>query len=327
MESNASNSVTPQWPYSWISNAEQLNRAAEQISREQLISVDTETVGWETGNERLCLVQIGVSSKSEVILIDVLACGDLKPLEPALSSLSPTVIAHNASFEERQFGRYGIKLRGVRDTLQLARKLRPDLPNHTLQTCCRFLLGLDLSKAEQASDWSLRPLSDQQIDYARLDAEVTLKLYDVLAQIEDRLAIDPRLGVPQLMEQLAQTSFERMQLTKSIAADLAFLQAREMMIRETIRSRLVAGDSPYQGEFGKCRIARIKKTEVNPQKVKEQFPELAEQAVTEHVERARLLALMKEHGRDPKELESVLDIIGYNDRLYISIGTISEEEG
>lgn len=50
-----------------------------------------------------------------------------------------------------------------------------------LQSCCAYFLGVRLSKEEQRSDWSCRPLSDAQLDYAAQDAAVLLALRDTCA--------------------------------------------------------------------------------------------------------------------------------------------------
>lgn len=310
------------WDVRWIDSGESLPEVLELFKDEKYLSLDTETVGWETGNERLCLVQVGVPSKKLVVVIDPLGVGDLAPLAPILSEREPLIVAHNAAFEEKQFGRYGIKIRGVVDTLSLARKLRPDLPNHTLKTCCRYLLDKNISKEEQASDWSKRPLTKEQLNYAALDAEVTCGLYDVLAEMESKLELDPNLSVPDLMRMMAETVSARYTLMKEIAAEAAFCRAREEVLKDAIRGKLVDGAPSYEGEFGSCKVNRIKQTEVNPEKVRSVMPSIAEMVIAEHVDRKTLTALMKEHGIDQALLDQVLDITGYTDRLSLSIKDI-----
>ena len=67
--------ASPSYAFDWIRNLEELTRAAESISKEPIISVDTETSGWQTGNEQLCLIQIGIPSTRQVLLVDVLGTG------------------------------------------------------------------------------------------------------------------------------------------------------------------------------------------------------------------------------------------------------------
>lgn len=309
----------PKWEHEWVDSQERLEQVGKALVSKKLLSIDTETAGWQTGNERLCLIQIGIPDESRVIVIDALALPTLTPLEPALSATTPELIAHNAQFEERQLGRHGIKLRGMIDTLTMARKLRPDLPTHSLQSCCRHLLQIEISKSEQTSDWSVRPLSKSQLLYACLDAEIAYQLYCALHELEKRLTVDPKLKVPDLMEALVKTVREKMALTREIAPELSFLTTREEMLRDAVRTQLVHGADPYDGEFGSCKVQRVKRTEIDPGRVRELLPELAPLVISEYVERQRLIAVLKEHGADADAVEKVTNIVGYNDRLYLDL--------
>ena len=310
----------PQFDFEWISTPADLARVAPTIENEPVLSVDTETSGWQVGNEQLCLIQIGVPSQKRVILVDVLGTGAPTPLTNLLNAPSPLIVAHNASFEERQFARYDMKIKGIRDTLTMSRQLRPDLPNHTLRTCCRLLLGIELSKQEQTSDWSLRPLSDQQIAYARMDAEVALSLYDYLAALEERAQRELDLPIPELLKEYNSVVRHRFDLSASISHELAFLQAREAKLKETIRQKLIDGEPSYEGPLGKCSIQKVKRTEVNPERVRQIFPEFAAEVIQEYVERKRFDAVAKERGLPKNAIESVLDTVGFNERLTLALG-------
>lgn len=309
----------PSLEFEWATTPEEVERVATRIVNEPIISVDTETSGWQVGNEQLCLIQIGVPSQQRVILIDVIKAGPPVALGPILSAPAPLIVAHNASFEERQFARYDMKVKGVRDTLTMARQLRPDLPNHTLRTCCKLLLGLEMSKQEQTSDWSVRPLTDSQIAYARLDAEVAITLYDYLADLEQQASRELDLPVEDLVKEYGSILKHRYEISAAISHELAFLQAREAKIKETIRQRLIDGEPAYDGQYGKCSIQKVKRTEVNPVRVREVFPEFANEVIQEFVDRRRFDSVAKERGLPKNAIESVLDTVGFNDRLQLSL--------
>jgi DNA polymerase III epsilon subunit-like protein len=311
--------AVPTYDFNWVRSAEELAQVADLLANEPIISVDTETSGWQTGNEQLCLIQIGVPSTKRVFLVDVLSTGAPLALGPMLASQEQLFIAHNAAFEQRQFARYDLKVRGIRDTLSMSRELRPDLPNHTLRTCCRLLLGIELSKEEQSSDWSKRPLSDNQIDYARLDAEVAIALYTYLADLEERVSAELQLDIPELMAEYSKVVRNKYELTAKIAHDLAFLSAREERVRAAIRQRLIDGASSYDGEFGICSLQKVRRTEVSPAKVREIFPEFADQVIDEHVDRKRFSAIATEQGLPNSAVEQVLDTVGFNERLTIKL--------
>lgn len=309
----------PTLDFEWATTPEEVERVAASIANEPIISVDTETSGWQVGNEQLCLIQIGVPSQQRVILVDVIKAGPPLALAPVLAAPTPLIVAHNASFEERQFARYDMKLKGIKDTLTMARQLRPDLPNHTLRTCCKLLLGIDMSKQEQTSDWSLRPLTDAQIAYARLDAEVAITLYDYLAGLEAQASRELDLPVGDLVKEYGAVLKHRYEISAAISHELAFLQAREAKIRETIRLKLIDGEPAYDGPYGKCSIQKVKRTEVNPVRVREVFPEFADDVIQEFVDRKRFDAVARERGLPKSSIESVLDTVGFNDRLQLTL--------
>ena len=307
------------WEIHWIDNQGDLERTLPILEQEDQLSIDTETVGWETGNEILCLVQIAAPTVEQIYLIDVLAFPEWVRIEPLISQPKPAIIAHNAPFEQRQFARFGIKTRGIIDTLKMAKNLRSDLPNRTLKTCCKLILDLDISKAEQTSNWEKRPLTPEQIEYAALDTEVTYKLYQELASMEEQLRIDSSKRVPDLMKDLYQTEQEYYALIHDIAARLELLRLRKEMLKDAIRSKLIEGEEPYSGEYGSVAIQRIKRTEINPEKVRELMPEIADLAIKESVQRQRIKELIEEYGLSKDLLERATEILRYDDRLKLNL--------
>jgi DNA polymerase I-like protein with 3'-5' exonuclease and polymerase domains len=313
------------WKYEWITAPAELQSIIETLKSEEFVSVDTETAGWQTGNEYLCLVQIGAPSTKKVYLIDALAIKDLAPLAAILETPHPLIIAHNAGFEERQFARSNIKMAGVIDTLTLARRLRPDLPSHSLQACCRFILNIGISKQEQKSDWSRRPLTTSQVEYAALDAEVTAKLYQALREMDRTTVIDPNYSVAQLMQELTNTVNERLTVLGPMAARVALLHAREESIRRAMQTRLLAGELPYEGPLGEARISHIKSLEVDPAKVREQFPSLAPVVIEEYVDKSKLQALLQEQGLGKEAMREVYTEHGSSPRLSIVLKRVLEQ--
>ena len=182
-----------------------------------------------------------------------------------------------------------------------------------------IVLYLELRKEEQTSDWSLRPLSDSQIDYTRLDAEVALTLYDYLAALETRVQAELDLAVPDLMAEYAKTARQRFELTASGAHELAYLQAREQKLKDTIRQKLIDGESPYEGALGRCSEQKVKRTEMNVHRVRDVYPEFASEVIQEYVDRKRFDAVAKERGLPKNAIERVLDTVGFNERLSISL--------
>ena len=115
-------------------------------------------------------------------MIDALEVADLGPLAALLANHATTKIIQNASFEREVLGRHGLTIDPVVDTRALSRQRHGDdaAGGHGLRAICARELKLALDKAEQSGDWMRRPLSEAQIAYAALDAEVLLRLRERL---------------------------------------------------------------------------------------------------------------------------------------------------
>ena len=146
-----------------------------ELEREAVLGLDVETT---LAGRSLCLMQI--ATRTHCYLIDALEVADLSPLTEVLASARIRKVIHNASFERSVLGRHGLLIDGVVDTLEISRARygRKLEGGHSLKAVCARELGLEMSKEEQTSDWARRPLSERQIRYAALDAEVLLQLYD-----------------------------------------------------------------------------------------------------------------------------------------------------
>jgi ATP-dependent helicase Lhr and Lhr-like helicase len=126
----------------------------------------------------LCLVQI--ASSRATYLLDALELSDLEPLTAILANPAIVKVIHDASFERSVLGQHGLAIEGVVDTLQVSRQRRGRKIDggHGLAAVCGRELGVAIDKTEQVSDWTRRPLSERQLAYAALDAEVLLQLYE-----------------------------------------------------------------------------------------------------------------------------------------------------
>lgn len=165
-------------PVRWIASDADLPALCEALRREPVIGLDVETT---IKSQTLCLIQIAASSGT--YLLDALELADLSPLADVFGDAAVVKVIHNAAFERRILGRYGLALQGVVDTLRVSRRLRGKASgDHKLKSVCARELGVMLDKSEQVSDWSQRPLSERQLAYAALDAEVLLQLFEHFGQ-------------------------------------------------------------------------------------------------------------------------------------------------
>jgi ribonuclease D len=161
-------------------NDEALN-ALQSLHLETIVGLDTETY-WNAAANRshVSLVQIAPRA-SEVLVFDVLAV-DVELLRPLIESPDVTMTAHNARFDEGMLKGAGLHPAAFVDTLRLARSaLR--LPSYSLAGVVEHLFGIELDKSYQKSNWRRRPLTRAQLEYAALDAHITLRVYDELRRI------------------------------------------------------------------------------------------------------------------------------------------------
>jgi ATP-dependent Lhr-like helicase len=173
-------------PIHWVRTDAELTSYAEKLSLYSELGVDCETT---IPAYRMCLLQI--ACRDFIILIDPFGISDFTPLKEVLENPETAIIAHSASFEDRQLKKFNIEINNVYDTLKKSRSIRGNTSKtgakqlHNLRVVCKRELGLNMDKAAQKSNWAQRPLSKEQLMYAALDAEVMLQLFDIF-QKEDK---------------------------------------------------------------------------------------------------------------------------------------------
>jgi ribonuclease D len=164
----------------FIQQPEQLTLLAERALNAKALALDIETVNWwDRQREQVALLQLAfrTADKTEVAIVDTLALRDLEALRRPLELSLSTKAIHNASYDAVRLQRhYGIAVSPIHDTMLAARRSGDKKCSLKAQASSR--LGIELDKTEQRSDWSRRPLNDEQLHYASLDAVATLMLYE-----------------------------------------------------------------------------------------------------------------------------------------------------
>ena len=160
-------------PVVFIDDQQALDAACVVLGEARQIGLDVET---ELYSGRICLVQLATEETNYVI--DVLALDDWSPLRTVLEDRRIEKVVHNRSFEGPKLRKEGIELSPPLDTLRESRRKHGHRieGGHGLAAACLRELGIRIDKGEQCSDWSQRPLSASQVEYAAVDAEVLLIL-------------------------------------------------------------------------------------------------------------------------------------------------------
>ena len=162
------------------------------------VAIDSETMGLNPHRDRLCLVQLS-SGNGHAHLVQLIPpqlgghgydCPNLRRL---LADPGTVKLMHFARFDVAVLQHHlGITVAPVRCTKIAARLVRTFTDRHGLKDLCKELLGVDLSKQQQTSDWGAVELTAEQLAYAASDV---LHLHALWAKLEALLLRERRLDL------------------------------------------------------------------------------------------------------------------------------------
>ena len=159
------------------------------------IAVDTEAMGLSLHRDQLCVVQLSDGNgDAHVVRLDRngFECPNLKAL---LSDKSVLKIFHFARFDVAMMQKWlGIECAPVFCTKIASKLSRTYTDRHGLKDVSRELVGVDMSKAQQSSDWGADKLSEAQLSYAASDV---LHLHKIMDKLVEMLTREGRLELAQ----------------------------------------------------------------------------------------------------------------------------------
>ena len=134
------------------------------------VAIDTETLGLHLKRDRLCVVQLSPGDGTADVVQIAKGQTSAPNLERLLSDPQVTKIFHFGRFDIAQLGNaFGVEIGPVYCTKIASKLCRTYTDRHGLKDLVRELLGVDLSKQQQSSDWAAETLSDAQLAYAASD--------------------------------------------------------------------------------------------------------------------------------------------------------------
>ena len=160
------------------------------LSLGPVVAVDTETMGLNPHRDRLCLVQLSAGD-GNAHLVQI-------PRGPVSAPRLATLLADPKVLKLFHFGRFdiamlehalGVRCEPVYCTKIAARLVRTFTDRWGLKDLCKELLGVDLSKQQQTSDWGADTLSEEQLAYAASDV---LHLHALRAKLDALLKREGR---------------------------------------------------------------------------------------------------------------------------------------
>ena len=145
------------------------------------VAIDTEAMGLDPGRDRLCVVQLSPGDGSADVV--QIAAGQKRApnIERLLADQSKLKIFHFARYDLAMMASaFGVMAGPVYCTKIASRLARTYTDKHGLKDLAREVLGVDLSKQQQTSDWGADALSDAQVSYAATDVLYLHALKDKL---------------------------------------------------------------------------------------------------------------------------------------------------
>lgn len=231
----------------YLKKASEVSTLITQYSQAKILWIDTEIADFNTRNPRLSLIQFlddpYDTSGQKVIILDVLDQPEIAEEFICKIMFNATIekVFHQARYDLKFLGKN--KAKNITCTLEMAKKipyyLLP-LPNLSLKTLAEALCHTTVDKSAQASDWGQRPLSDVQLNYAKMDPVYLAMIHQKLLQLqlvenpepttEDIESLAARYLKLKQQLQLLSSEFEHIETRLKVA-----MQAQEVLKTDNLK--------------------------------------------------------------------------------------------
>jgi len=163
---------------------------ADVLANATSVAIDSETMGLRIGRDPLCVVQLSAGDgDAQLVQLDRTTY-DAPNLKALLTNPVVTKIFHFGRFDIAMFWLHlGVVTQPVYCTKIASKIARTYTDRHGLKDISRELLGVELSKAQQSSDWGAGELSEEQVTYAASDV---LHLHALRARLDEMLVREGR---------------------------------------------------------------------------------------------------------------------------------------
>jgi ribonuclease D len=157
------------------------------------LAIDSETMGLRLGRDPLCVVQLSAGDGDAHVLRLNRPAYDAPNLKRLLTDPAITKIFHFGRFDIAMFHLHlGVVTAPVYCTKIASKLARTYTDRHGLKDVSKELIGVDMSKAQQSSDWGAARLSPDQLAYAASDV---LHLHALRARLDEMLVREGRDGL------------------------------------------------------------------------------------------------------------------------------------
>lgn len=160
-----------------------------------VVAIDTETMGLDPRRDRLCLVQLSAGDGNAHLVQIALGQREAPNLTRLLTDPGVTKLFHYGRFDIAAMkAAFGVTTTPVWCTKIASRLVRTYTDRHGLKYLLSELVGVDISKQQQTSDWGAAELTEAQMAYAASDV---LHLHRLKAELEARLLRENRMELAQ----------------------------------------------------------------------------------------------------------------------------------
>lgn len=160
-----------------------------------IVAIDTETMGLDPRRDRLCLVQLSKGDGHAHLVKIALGQTEAPNLTRLLTDPNVTKLFHYGRFDIAAMkAAFGVTTAPVWCTKIASRLIRTYTDRHGLKYLLTELVGVDISKQQQTSDWGSETLTEAQKDYAASDV---LYLHRLKDKLEHRLIREGRMEMAQ----------------------------------------------------------------------------------------------------------------------------------
>ncbi len=240
-----------------VTSSHDLTSACQRLSTSDYVAVDTEFMREQTFWPQLCLIQL--ASPDDALIVDPMAPGlDLAPFWALMGNESVVKVFHAARQDiEIVYARAGLVPHPVFDT-QVAAMVCGFGESVSYVNLVKSVTGADLDKSSRFTDWSRRPLSAGQLEYALGDVTHLRDVYKHLKtdiEAANRLAwLNEEMGVltdPKTYESHPEQAWQRLKLRvknrKALAVlmELAAWRERLAQAQDVPRSRILRDEALY----------------------------------------------------------------------------------
>ena len=160
-----------------------------------IVAIDCETMGLHPHRDRLCVVQLSGGDGNAHMVQVAKGQTDAPNLCALLENPDVLKLFHFGRFDiAAMYNAFGALTAPVYCTKIASRLIRTYTDRHGLKNLLQELLGIDISKQQQSSDWGTETLSDAQLDYAASDV---LYLHKLREELNNRLEREDRAEIAQ----------------------------------------------------------------------------------------------------------------------------------